>query len=254
MASFNAYFKKEIIESVRTYKYLIIAAGFIFWALLDPLMLKMLPLFLKTTIPPEMLSQLTNITRESAFKNLLKDIFQISTLFVSFSLMGVLSGEVTGRKLVFPYSRGVSPAGMVIAKYINYTAAISVFILIAFLTNYLYISMLFKVGTLALSSVLQAALLYIFYYAFVMAVLLFLSSLFKKSILAGISVLVLTYVSSIFNQFILVRAYLPNYLLFKAADTVILDFSLLPTYIITVALIILLIYFSTLRMKRIDVV
>ena len=254
MASFNTYFKKEIIESVRTYRYLIIAAGFIFWALLDPLMLKMLPIFLKTTIPPEMLSQLTNITRESAFQNLLKDIFQISTLFVSFSLMGVLSSEVTGKKLVFPYSRGVRPAGMVLAKYINYTAAISVFILIAFLTNFLYINTLFKVGTLALNSVLQSAFLFIFYYAFVMALLLLLSSLFKKSILAGISVLVLTYVSSIFNQFTPVRQYLPNYLLFKAADSVVLDASLFPTYIITALLIILLVYFSIIRMKRIDVV
>ncbi|MHB1346769.1 MAG: ABC transporter permease [Candidatus Humimicrobiaceae bacterium] len=254
MASFNAYFKKEVMESVRTYKYLIIAAGFIFWALMDPLMLKILPIFLKTTIPPEMLSQLTDINRDAAFQNLLKDIFQISTLFVSFSLMGVLSAEVTGKKLLFPYSRGVRFEGMVIAKYVNYTAAISIFIFIAFLTNYLYISLLFKDGTLTLGSVLQSAFLFIFYYAFVMALLLFLSSLFKKSILAGIIVLVLTYVSSIFNQFVQVRPYLPNYLLFKAADNVVLDTSLLPTYFITSALIILLVYFSIIRMKRIDVV
>jgi ABC-2 type transport system permease protein len=253
MSSFKAYFKKEVIEAIRTHKYLIIAVGFIFWALIDPLMLKLLPLFLKTTVPQEMLSQLTNITRAAAFQNMLKSVFQISTLFIVFSLMGVLSGEVNSKKLVFPYSRGVRPAGMVMAKFIHYVVTISVFIFIAFIINYFYIKILFTEGILALSTVLQSSLLYILYYIFVLATLLFLSGIFRKSILAGITTLVLTYTLNIFNQSALIRPYFPNYLLFKSADVVVLDKTLIPTIAITICLVVIIIYFSILRMKRIDV-
>jgi ABC-2 type transport system permease protein len=253
MSSFKAYFKKEVIEAIRTHKYLIIALGFIFWALIDPLMLKLLPLFLKTTIPQEMLSQLTSITRAAAFQNMLKNTFQVSTLFVVFSLMGVLSAEVSSKKLVFPYSRGVRPAGMVMAKFIHYIITISVFILTAFILNYLYIKILFTEGILALSSVLQSSLLYMLYYIFVLAILLFLSSIFRKSILTGITTLVIIYTLNIFNQFALIRPYFPNYLLFKSADAAVLDKALIPAIAITICLVAIMIYFSILRMKRIDV-
>ncbi|MFZ3106073.1 MAG: hypothetical protein WA105_01665, partial [Candidatus Hydromicrobium sp.] len=62
------------------------------------------------------------------------------------------------------------------------------------------------------------------------------------------------YTLSIFNQFKVVRAYLPNYLLFKAADIgYIFDNSLIPTVIVSLCIIILLVFFSILRMKKIDV-
>ncbi|MCX6383899.1 MAG: ABC transporter permease, partial [Actinobacteria bacterium] len=136
MGSFKAYFIKEIKESIRNHKYLILAVGFIFWALLDPLMLKLLPLILKTSLPVDLTSLISNITRDTAFQTFLNDLFEIGTLFVVFSLMGILSNEISNKNLVFPYSRGLKPAGMVIAKYIHYLITISLFILIAFLTNY----------------------------------------------------------------------------------------------------------------------
>src|SRR5450830_1412958 len=135
MGSFKAYFIKEIKESIRNHKYLILAVGFIFWALLDPLMLKLLPLLLKNYMPVDVSVLFSTFTRDTAFQTFLKDIFQIGSLFIIFTLMGIISNEVYSKNLVFPYSRGLKPAGMVIAKYIHYLITISLFILIAFLTN-----------------------------------------------------------------------------------------------------------------------
>ncbi len=254
MQTLKAYFKKEIIESLRTHKYIILAVGFILWALLNPLMLKLLSALLGSSIPAGMISQLTNITRIAAFQNFLGQIFQISTLFIAFSLMNTLSGEVVNKKLVFPYSRGASASGIVLAKFFHYAAIISVFILVAFLTGYFYITALFpEGGTLVLYSVLQSALLFIIFYAFVLAMLLFFSSIVKKSIIAGISTLALTYLLSIFNQFNNIRQYFPNYLFVKSSDAVILDTSLIPTLLITIGLSALLIGLAVLRMKRIEV-
>lgn len=254
MRSFKAYFKKEILESVRTNKYLILFIGIVFWALLDPLMLKLLPLLMKNYLPPDIAVMFSTFTRDTAFQTFLNDLFQIGTLFIAFTLMGLLSNEVSLKKLVFPYSRGANPAGVVLAKYIHYTVTISLFILIAFLTNYFYINRLFTGGMLSIEIALKSSLLYILYYSVLLSILLYFSSLFKKGIIAGITVLVLGYTLSIFNQFKVVRAYLPNYLLLKAADIgYIFDNSLIPTVIISFCIIILLIFFSILRMKKIDV-
>ena len=254
MQTFKAYFKKEIMESLRTHKYIILAAGFILWALLNPLMLKLLPVLLKSSIPAEMISQITDITRVGAFQNLLGQIFQVSTLFIAFSLMNTLSGEVAKKKLVFPYSRGASPGGIVLAKYFHYFAAISIIILVAFLSGYFYIIALFpKGGTLELNSVLRSALLFVIFYAFVLAMLLFFSSIVKKSIISGLSTLAITYLLSIFNQFNHIRKYFPNYLIFKSSDAVTFDVSLIPALLITIGLITLLVYLAVLRMKRVEV-
>ncbi|NQT67420.1 MAG: ABC transporter permease [Actinobacteria bacterium] len=254
MKSFKAYFKKEILESVRTNKYLILFIGIVFWALLDPLMLKLLPLLMKNYLPPDIAVMFSTFTRDTAFQTFLNDLFQIGTLFIAFTLMGLLSNEVSLKKLVFPYSRGANPAGVVLAKYIHYTVTISLFILIAFLTNYFYINRLFTGGILSIEIVLKSSLLYMLYYSVLLSILLYLSSLLKRGIIAGITVLVLGYTLSIFNQFKVVRAYLPNYLLLKAADIgYIFDNSLISTVIISFCIIILLVFFSILRMKKIDV-
>ena len=254
MRSFKAYFKKEIMESVRTNKYLILFIGIIFWALLDPLMLKLLPIFLKSYLPADLTTLFSTFNRDTAFQTFLKDLFQIGTLFIAFTLMGLISNEVYNKKLVFPYSRGAIPAGIVLAKYIHYAVTVSIFILIAFLTNYFYINQLFTGGVLSIGIVLKSSLLYILYYSIFLSVLLFLSSLFKKSIIAGITAVVIGYTLSIFNQFNTIRAYFPNYLIFKAADIGhIFDKSLVSTIIISFCLIILLVFFSILCMKKIDI-
>lgn len=259
MKSFKAYFKKEILESVRGNKYLILFIGTVFWALLNPLMLKLLPLLMKNYLPPDLsppdLSAVfSTFTRDTAFQSFLKDLFQIGTIIISLTLMGLISNEVSLKKLIFPYSRGVNPAGVVLAKYIHYTVTISFFILIAFLTNYFYLNRLFTGGVLSIEIVLKSSLLYILYYSVLLSILLYLSSLFKRGLIAGITVLVLVYTLSIFNRFETIRAYLPNYLLFKAADTGhIFDNSLIPTVIVSFCIIILLVFLSIRRMKKVDV-
>jgi ABC-2 type transport system permease protein len=254
MGSFKAYFIKEIKESIRNHKYLILAVGFIFWALLDPLMLKLLPLLLKNYMPVDVSVLFSTFTRDTAFQTFLKDLFQIGSLFIIFTLMGIISNEVYSKNLVFPYSRGLKPAGMVIAKYTHYLITISLFILIAFLTNYLYIIKLFSGGLLSISVVFKSSLLYIIYYAVLLSFLLYLSSLFKRSIIPGIITLVFAYSLSILNQFKTIRNYFPNYLFLKAADIKnIFDSSLIPTVIISFCVIILLVYLSILHMKKIDI-
>ena len=255
MKSFKAYFKKEILEAKRTYKYLVLSIGIIFWpAILNPLMLKLLPLLLKNYMPAETLGMFSNLTRDAAFQSFLNDSFEIGMIVMAFALMGLIANEVRLKRLVFPYSRGANPAGIVLAKYIHYAITISLFIMISSLISYFYIDRLFTGGMLSVILVLESSLLYILYYFALLSVLLYLSSLFRRGLAAGFTILILGYSLSIFNQFEAIRAYFPNYLILKAADIGhILDNSLIPTVIVSFCIIILFVFLSILRMKKIDV-
>lgn len=254
MKSFKAYFKKEILEAARTSKYLVLFIGPVFWALLNPLTLKLLPAILKNYLPVELITMFSTFTRDSAFQSFLGDLFQIGTLFIVLSLMGLFSNEIYAKKLVFPYSRGVNPFGIVFAKYIHYLVAISLFIVVAFLTNYFYITRLFNGGVLTITIVLKSSLLFIFYYWVLLSVLIFFSSIFKRGLIAGIIVLVLAFGMNILNQFETIRAYFPNYLIFKASDILdVFDNSLILTCIVSTSIIILFISLSIRRMNKIDI-
>jgi len=251
--TFNAYLKKEILESVRTNKYLILFVGTIFWALMVPLMLKLMPLLFKS-LPIDLSAVFADFNRDAAFMSFLGDFFEVGTLFFALTLMGIVSNEIYYKRLVFPYSSGADPTGMILAKYIHYSLTFSIFILIAFLTNYFYTNRLFEGGILGIGIVIRSALLYILYYAVLLSLLIFLSSLLRRGLIAGITVIVLGYTLSIFNQITRIRAYLPNYLLFKATDIGnVFDSTLIPTLIISMILIIVFIFFSIQRLKRIDI-
>src|SRR6056297_3147300 len=120
MNSFKAYFNKEILESIRKNRYLILGIGFVFWALLNPLMLKLMPYFIKGQVPDVLLEELSQISKLEAVQNYMGDVFSIGLLFTVFSLMGVLSDEVERKRLILPYARGVNVSGMVLAKLFHY--------------------------------------------------------------------------------------------------------------------------------------
>ena len=164
MKTFKAYFKKEMLEATRTYKYLILFSGIVFWAIMNPLMIKLMPLILKNYLPADLSVLFSEYSLDMAFMDFMGDIFQLSTFFIVLSLMGLISNEVYRKRLVFPYSRGAEPAGFVTAKYIHYMFTVSLFILVAFLTNYFYITRLFKGGILSIGIVLKSSLLYIIYW------------------------------------------------------------------------------------------
>lgn len=254
MKTFKAYLKKEMLEAVRTNKYIILFVGTIFWALLDPLLLKLLPVLLENALPVDMTSLLPQLNRVTAFQNFAGDLFEIGTLFFAFTLMGLLADEIRSKKLVFPSVSGAGTAGIVLAKYTHYAAVLAVFIMAAFLTNYFYTIQLFEGGRLTLATAAASALLYIVYYWLLLALLLFLSSLFRRGLFAGIIIIVFAYTMGIFNNFPDIGRYLPNYLLLRAKSIPhIFDSTLIPTIIICVFIIVASVMLSIQRLRKLDI-
>ncbi|MBW9148272.1 hypothetical protein K2F40_04685 [Clostridium sp. CM028] len=195
MTTFKAYFKKEIMESKRQFKYIILAVGIIAFAILDPFMLKLLPKILEKQLQGD-LSSLFIATPKSAINNYIKDLFQIGNLFIIFTLASTLNDEINGEKLVFPYSKGSNPVGIVLAKIIHYTIVVTILTFIGFLTCFYYGSILFKGEKVALSGVMNSAILMSVYYFFNIALVTLFSSFVKKGVTVGFITLMITFLNA----------------------------------------------------------
>lgn len=252
MSTFKAYFKKEVLESKRQYKYIILAVSFLFFAILEPIMVKLLPEILKSQLTQgsgDISSLLPPMTQLTAMQNYIKDLFQIVTIVVIFTICSGLSDEITTEKLIFPYSKGSLPIGIVLAKLANYTLALTVFTFIGFSVNYYYSELLLKGAAVAFSSVLASAMYLSIYYFYTITLILFFSSIIKKGVITGIIVLVINYFSIAFIGIKTISKFIPYKLVEGASQFKNIDLN---TTIISV--IILSILFITLTIRRMNMV
>ncbi|MBU3144297.1 hypothetical protein [Clostridium sp. CF012] len=217
MTTFKAYFKKEIMESKRQYKYIILAVGIIAFAIINPFMLKLLPKILEQQLKGD-LSSLIVASPKAAINDYINSLFQIGTLFIIFTLGSNLNEEINEEKFVFPYSKGSVPAGIVLAKIIHYTIVITLLTFIGFLTCAYYGSILFKGENVELSGIMSSALLMSVYYFFNIALVTLLSSLVRKGVTAGFITVMITFTSTAFVNLNSIGKFMP-YKLVEGANS-----------------------------------
>ncbi|MTI47502.1 ABC transporter permease subunit [Sporosalibacterium faouarense] len=246
MNSFKAYLLKEFKEGIRSYKFLIIGVAIIIFAILDPIMLKLLPRILASqsniALP---LDEFIKVSQGAALQNYLKDINQIINIVIIFSLMGILSDEAKEKMLVFPYSKGASKAGIVLGKFTNYAIAISVFLTFGFMINYYYAGVLFPDSFINFRVVLVVVGLSSIYFIFNISLIILLSSVFKKGIWAGMSSIGIIFLLPLLGKILPIKRYLPSYLIDQcnkilALNNITFDYNVLTTILgITIYVIIL---------------
>ncbi|WP_130808056.1 ABC transporter permease [Senegalia massiliensis] len=253
MNSFISYFKKEVMEGIRNYKFLILALGFIIFALLDPLMLKLLPNILESQAPGLDLSQLTNYNQVGAIQNYMSNLFQIGNLVLVLTLMGLLSEEIKNKTLIIPYSNKANITGIVLAKYVVYSIAIMIITFIAFSINYYYSKLLFPDETISILRVSRSIIILSIYFLFNLSLILFTSSLFKKGILAGIFSLSIIYLIPTIGIIENAVKFTPYYLV-KQSSILIGDYSdfLINSILLTIIYMIILILLTIYRIHKVE--
>lgn len=219
MTSFKAYIKKEIIEGLRSYRYLVLLLSMVIFAILDPLMLKLLPVLIGGQLP-EGVIQLFKITQTFAVQNYIKDFSQIINIVIILTLMGLMVDERQNKTLVFPYSKGVSVTGMIIGKNIAYSVALPLCIFIGFCTNYYYSSILFSEDPVNILNILKVAGLFSIYYIFIVSLLIFLGSLSQRKLFVGISSLGIVFLLSVLGNIDILRDFLPSNLISLAGNII----------------------------------
>ncbi|MTI70419.1 MAG: ABC transporter permease [Firmicutes bacterium] len=254
MSSYKAYFKKELIEGIRNYKFLILAIGIILFAILDPIMLKLLPEILKGQTQGVDISQFMNINHRFSITNYMNDIYNIANIVIALTLMGVITDEIKDKNIVIPLTKGLNLEGLVIAKTLVYSLIITSFTFVGFIINYYYSQILFPKDLVSFSSVMKSCLLYSIYLLFVISLIYLLSSLFKKGIIAALLSILIIYTMPLIMNIKILSTYLPFYLIKQANNfNVIFDSTLIISILWTLIYIVIITVITIERLKRIEI-
>lgn len=253
MNSFTAYFTKEVLEARRQHKYIIIGAAIMFFAILDPIILKLLPKLLANEIPVELVNTM-KVTRDTAATNYFKDLFQIGSMILVFVISSSICEEINSKKLMIPLSKGAQTSSIVLAKFVHFAGAVIITLFIGFITNYYYVNILFTDGNIDLKAVMAGFSYFSIYYCFIIALTLFFSALLSKSFAAGILTLTITYTMAALNSINKLSKVIPYNLLSKANTLKPIEFhwSIPATILYTIFLLIFAIKIFDIKKSNIN--
>lgn len=216
MNSYKAYIKKEILEGVRTHKFLVLAAAVLFFAISDPIFIKILPEILKNQFGTMDVGNLVDVSQRGAMMNYMKSLYQISTFIIALSLMGIIAQERSNKTLTLPVSMGCNRYSIVLSKITVYGIYLILLSILGMLGAYYYSSILLDIGFASYKLVFKAAILHGLFYCFLLSMLSFFSSLFSKSFISGIFSILLVYLMPVIDKFFRIGKYLPTHLLTEA--------------------------------------
>lgn len=216
--SLPAFLHKEWRELFKQSRVFIILAPLVIFAILDPVMLKLLPKILASQMQ-QMQIAMPAIKAADAMANYLKDVSQLSVFVFVLATMGVIAEERASGAYLILFSRRVQRWQAVLAKFIVNGTTVAAGLLIGLITARYYIGVLFG-GALPFGRVLAAAGLALVYYLFLLGILLLLSALFKRGFVAGIVTLVTAMLMPLLGYIPKIGRYLPHVLFSAASATV----------------------------------
>jgi ABC-2 type transport system permease protein len=214
MNSLKAYFWKETLEIVRTKRYIVFGVAFLFFAFLDPIMIKLLPEILKSQSSASLESLGFSSTLITAMGNYAKDMFQTITIVVALSLMGLTAGERKDKTLVLPKLAGLDVTGAIISKLIVNCFIVVLFTVVGFLIAFAYSSVIFpSQNVVVLKNVFLSSLIFGVHFIFITSLCIFFGTIKSSKVFAGIMTIVVSYLFALFSMIPNIKEYLPNYLI-----------------------------------------
>ncbi|MFZ5354349.1 MAG: ABC transporter permease [Bacillota bacterium] len=251
MKTFNAYIKKEILESMRQYRYIMLAAAVLFFSFADPIMMKLLPKILESQMNAD-ISALFVITRKYVVQSYIGNLVELGYLVVILVISGTLSDEVYFKKLVFPFSKGGKPIQLVAAKFVHYSITMLIIVFAGFAINYYYTDLLITGESINMAQLFTAACLVGVYMIFGIALAIFFSSLFKRGLTAGILTLAFSYGMIALSGIKAVSSFMPYKLIEKAHSFTFQ--GALPNMAAAAVFILLMLLVACYRMNKIEII
>jgi ABC-2 type transport system permease protein len=229
--SFRSFFKKEGREGLRTYRFLIIALGILFFSLADPVLIKLLPILLEGQFAGLDVTAMMDLSQRGVLVSHFDNLHQISTFIMVIVLMGIVASEKADKTLILPLAMGVRPSAVILAKWASYSWVLMVVTVLGVSICYGYSGILFDEFVIGYGEVLKASLLQGVFYVYVLTLLIALSTWVKKPFLAGLSTLLAVFALPLTGMiWPEISFYLPNQLLVEARY-----FSLLPSIELQIA-------------------
>ena len=154
MRGFIAFTKKEFLESLRTYRCLILISVFFLFGMMSPLLAKLMPEILAGVEMQGMSIMLPEPTAMDAYSQFFKNMTQMGILVLLLVFGGMLSGERSRGTLVPILAKGLQRHTVLLSKFISAVMLWTMAYITAAVVNYGYTRYLFRatvVNSLAFS-------------------------------------------------------------------------------------------------------
>jgi hypothetical protein len=247
---------KELRYALRSGRILILFACFLFFALLTPVMLKMvLPMVLSGRLGggvSQTVAGLTDMTQLDCIRNYMDDVLQIGTVVIAFTLCGLTASEIRANTWVLPLCAGKRFGRMVGAKLLVFGALLILIPILALLADYGYSGLLFgfEIGILP---ILYGGFLEGVYALFLLSSLIMWGVLLKRPISAGFMTLATAFGIHFLSSLLRFEEWTPSGLLVHAGRlTPALDLAFLIPLLMTGLLIVLMLAITLSRVKRME--
>ncbi|TGA98876.1 ABC transporter permease [Sporolactobacillus shoreae] len=117
MSGFTAFFKKEIVEYLRSYKALILLCVFIIFGMMSPLLAKMMPDILSHQAINGITLNIPKPTFYDSFGQFFKNLSQMGMAVLLLIFGGVLSQDLSKGTLIMLLAKGLSRHAVILAKF-----------------------------------------------------------------------------------------------------------------------------------------
>ncbi len=254
MKNFPAYFQKELIENLRTYRLFIILIAFVIFALMEPVIYRMLPRILASEgLDPEVFGMM-DTSQQGLLRSYIGNMIQTGILVFTLTLSGALAHEIQKNYWILPRTKRGNASALILSKYMLYSFGIIIVILISFFINRFYTGVLFESTGLTVLWTLQSGLIFSLYFLFILALLFFFVSLTRRSIAAAVTTMLMSFiVMPLLFNFQALQRFLPYGLVQESGLFVINRYSLLPLIASTTLLIFILLWGTIKRVKHMKI-
>lgn len=132
MRQIAVFTKKELLESWRTHKLLILAIIFLIFGIMNPLMAKFTPEILKTAFGDSLNMELPKPTSLDSWTQFYKNMTQMGLIVIALIFSGTVSHEVSQGTLVNLVTKGLRRSVIIISKLLSLWLQWTVCVLLTF--------------------------------------------------------------------------------------------------------------------------
>ena len=179
MSHYRSFLKKELLESARTYKLLIMLLMFFAFGIMNPLFAKLTPALLNALASEGMSITLAEPTAFDSWTQFFKNISQMGLIVMAIVFSGVLGTELSKGTLINMLTKGLSRSAVVLSKYTYMALIWTISILISFFVTWGYTVYLFPGGEIV--NLLFSVFCIWLFGMFLLAMLLFAATLTKNN-------------------------------------------------------------------------
>ncbi len=138
MKAYFAFTQKEMLESFRTYKFLIMILAFVFFGILGPLTAKLLPKILEGFMPEGVQIIITEPTALDSWAQFFKNVSQMGFAVIAILFSGMMANEFNSGTFINILTKGLARSTVIFSKFTVASMIWTISYFICFCLSYIY--------------------------------------------------------------------------------------------------------------------